>query len=336
MTARVPPGDGRDLDPVAIGREVLAREAEVLTALAGTLGEPFRRAVEILENAAGRIILTGVGKSGLVGTKIAATLTSVGSPAFFLHPTEALHGDLGIVNPGDVVIALSKSGRSTELLHLLPYFKRLGLPVIAVAESADSPLGRDADVVLELGKIEEACSLDLVPTASTTATLALGDALAVALLRRRGLTEEDFAVVHPGGVIGRLAARRVMDLMKGEDALPRLADTVSLREALVEIVDKGLGITTLTAADGRLSGVLTDGDLKRILLGPDGDRALNQPVARYMSRTPRTIPPEALVAAAVREMETPRPGPVTSLVVVSGGRPVGIVHLHDCLRAEPA
>lgn len=289
----------------------------------------------LLENASGRVIVTGVGKSGLVGSKIAATLTSVGTPAYFLHPTEALHGDLGMVTGEDVVLAISKSGRSTELLSLLPHFKRVGMPLVVIVQSADSPLGREADTVIEMGKIEEACSLDLVPTSSTTATLAIGDALAVSLLRRRGLTPEDFAFVHPGGLIGRQAARRVRDLMKGGDRLPVLSQDASLRESLVEIVDKGLGVTCLVDGAGTLTGILTDGDLKRILLGPDGGDALEEPVRKFMTRSPRTIPPQALAAAAVREMETPAPGPVTCLVVLEDGKPLGIVHLHDCLKLEP-
>jgi arabinose-5-phosphate isomerase len=325
-----------ELDPLQVGRDVLEREAAALYAVRDRLGDSFRRAVQLLESVSGRIILVGVGKSGLVAAKVAATLTSVGSPAFFLHPTDALHGDLGIVNAGDVVIAFSKSGRSRELLQLLPFFQRLGVPVLSIVESADSPLGKESQVALDLGRIEEACSLDLVPTASTTAALAVGDALAVALLRRRGLRAEDFAVVHPGGVIGRLAARRVNTVMKSGAALPVLPDTASLREALTTIVEKGLGMTTLVDTRGDLSGVLTDGDLKRIFLGPDGSGALDQPVSRYMSRSPRTIAPDASIAAAVREMETPRPGPVTSLVVIQGAKPLGILHLHDCLRVEPA
>jgi arabinose-5-phosphate isomerase len=330
----VPAGDPSERDPLAIAREVLDREAAALAAVRDRLGPTFVRAVTLLEAVAGRIIVTGVGKSGLIGSKIAATLTSVGSPAFFLHPTEALHGDLGIVGPHDVGIAISKSGRSTELLQLVPYFKRVGMGLIAVVETADSPLGHEADVVIELGRIEEACSLDLVPTSSTTATLAVGDALAVALLRRRGLTAEDLAFVHPGGLIGRQAARRVGDAMKGGKTLPVLSETATLREALLEIVDKGLGMTCLVDASGDLSGVLTDGDLKRILLGPGGDHPLHGEVTRFMTRNPRTIGAEALVATAVREMEAPRPGPVTSLVVVNGTKPIGIVHLHDCLRTD--
>lgn len=327
-----PGNQGSDRDPLTIGKEVIAREAEALLSI--HLDASFARAVEILENASGRVIVTGVGKSGLIGAKIAATLTSVGSPAFFLHPTEALHGDLGIVGANDVVLAVSKSGRSAELLHLIPYFKRVGTPIVAIVCTDDCPLARDAEVVIELGRIEEACSLDLVPTASTTAALAVGDALAVALLRRRGLTEDDFVFVHPGGMIGRRATRRVRELMKGEDKLPVLSETVTLREALVEIVEKGLGVTTLVDEAGFLSGVLTDGDLKRILLGPSGDHALGEPVRQFMSKKPRMIMPDALVAAAVREMEAGPPGPVTSLVVIENERPVGIVHLHDCLRAE--
>jgi arabinose-5-phosphate isomerase len=322
------------LDPLAIAREVLGKEAGAVLALAERLGPSFSEAVELLERSRGRAIVIGVGKSGMVGAKLAATLTSTGCPAFFLHPTDALHGDLGIVGPGDVVVALSKSGRSAELLHLLPFLKRLDVPVIAIVESEDSPLGREATLVVELGKVEEACSLDLVPTTSTTLAMAVGDALAVALLRRRGLTPEDFAYVHPGGLIGRLAARRVHELMHGGTALPAIHQDSSLREALVEIVDKGLGITTLHDDGGSLVGVLTDGDLKRILLGPEGERPLTAPVSRFMSATPRTIAPEAMVAVAVRLMEDRRPGPVTSLVVVDGPRAVGILHLHDCLRAE--
>ena len=325
-----------ELDPLHIARDVLEREGNAVLEVRERLGDSFRRAVEILESATGRIILVGVGKSGLIAAKVAATLTSVGRPAFFLHPTDALHGDLGIVNAGDVALVFSKSGRSAELLMLLPFFQRLGVPVVAVVAFADSPLGKDATCVLELGHIEEACSLDLVPTASTTAALAVGDALAVALLRRRGLHPEDFAFVHPGGVVGRSAARRVRSVMKSGAALPVISDSATLREALRVIVEKGLGMTTLVDGTGQLSGVLTDGDLKRIFLGADGGEALGHSVSRYMSRHPRTIDPESSIAAAVREMETPRPGPVTALVVVQGTKPIGILHLHDCLKIEPA
>lgn len=321
-----------DANALDIGREVLAREAQALAAVRDRLGESFSRAVELLEGTGGRVIVTGVGKSGLVGSKIAATLTSTGSPASFLHPTEALHGDLGVVGERDVVLAISKSGRSPELLALLPHFKRVGAKVVAVAEAADSPLGREADVVIELGPVEEACSLDLVPTSSTTAVMAVGDALAVALLRRRGLTAEDFAFVHPGGLLGRKVSRRVADLMHGGDALPLLPESATLREALVVIMEKGLGIAVVVDGEGRLRGVLTDGDLKRILLGPESDQALGEPVSKFANPRPRVVEPDAMIATAVRLMETRDPGPVTCLVAVEGSRPVGVLHLHDCLR----
>ena len=326
----------RSLDPLAVGREVLGREVEALRGVMERLGPGFAEAVALLEPARGRVIVSGVGKRGLVGAKIAATLTSTGTPSFFLHPTDALHGDLGIVGAQDVLLVVSKSGRSAELLHLLPYMRRLGAPIVAIVESAKTPLAESADVVIELGRIEEACSLDLVPTSSTTAAMAVGDALAVALFRRRGLTAEDFAFVHPGGLIGRQVARRVRDLMHGGEKLPRIPEASTLRDALVEIVEKGLGVTTVVDGAGRLLGILTDGDLKRILLGPHGEGALRQPVTLFMTHGPRSIDPDALVAAAVRLMEERRPGAVTSLVVVEAGAPVGILHLHDCLRAESA
>src|SRR5262245_58685829 len=229
-----------ELDPLRIGRDVLDRESAALIQVRERLGDSFRRAVELLEGASGRIILVGVGKSGCVAAKVAATLTSVGRPAFFLHPTDALHGDLGIVNAGDVALVFSKSGRSAELLMLLPFFQRLGVPVVAVVASADSPLGKEATCVLELGHIEEACSLDLVRTASAAPALAIGDALAVALLRRRGHKPEDFALVHPGGEVGRSAARQVGSVMKSGAALPVISETATLKETLAVIIEKGL------------------------------------------------------------------------------------------------
>jgi len=324
----------RDLDPLEIAQGVLAREAGGLAAVAAGLGESFREAVALIESSRGRLVVTGVGKSGLVGAKIAATLTSTGTSAYFLHPTEAVHGDLGIVRAEDMVLALSRTGRSVELLQLLPHFERLDTPLLAIVQDAHSPLAEHARVVVELGPMEEACSLGVVPTTSAVAMMAVGDALAVALLRRRGLTREDFAFVHPGGVIGRQVGRRVRDLMHGGAAFPSVPDTATLRDALVEIMEKGLGIVTVLDASGALAGVLTDGDLKRILLGGEGEGVLEEPVVRSMNRSPRTIAPDALVAAAVRLMEAPRPGAVTSLIVVEGDHPFGVIHLHDCLRAE--
>ncbi len=324
----------RDRDPLHIGRDVLEREAQALLTVRDRLGPSFAEAVALLESTGGRILVTGVGKSGAIGAKIAATLTSIGSPATYLHPTDALHGDLGIVREGDVLLAISKSGGSAEILDMVPHVRRRGARILVVVQDAGSPLAREADVAIALGPLEEACSLDLVPTSSTTATLAVGDALAVALLRRRGLTQEDFAFVHPGGLIGRRIASRVRELMHGGDQLPVVSVDATLRDGLVTIVEKGLGMTTVTDATGRLRGVLTDGDLKRILLAPGGDQAMAAPIATVMTASPRTIDPEALIATAVRRMEAREPGPVTSLVVVESGEPVGILHLHDCLRLD--
>jgi arabinose-5-phosphate isomerase len=334
MSTNPPSGPPAALDPLEIAREVLRRESEALAGLADSLGESFTRTVELLEASAGRVIVTGVGKSGLVGGKIAATLVSTGTSAFFLHPTEAIHGDLGVVTSGDVVLALSKSGRSVELLQLMPHFQRLGPPVVAVVGDAASPLAREANLVLDVGPLEEACSLDLVPTTSTTAFMALGDALAVTLFRRRGLRPEDFAFVHPGGVIGRQVSRRVRDLMHEGEALPRVRVGATVREALVEIVEKGLGVTTVVEEDGSLAGILTDGDLKRMLLRNQAATLLEEPVGRFMTRAPRTIEPEKLVATAVRRMEKRAPGAVTCLVVIDGDAVVGVIHLHDCLQVE--
>lgn len=326
------PGTAADI--LSLARDVLTKEIAALNTLRGELGEAFVDAVELLESKKGRVIVTGVGKSGLVGKKIAATLTSTGTPAVFLHPTEALHGDLGLVGSQDVVLALSKSGRSAELLYMIPHARRMGAAVVAVVTQKDCPLAGDADVVLTLGNVEEACSLDLVPTSSSTATMALGDALAVVLFKRRGLTEEDFAFVHPAGLIGKKLTRRVHELMHCGDALPRVPASATLRDALVEIVSKGLGLTTVVDGAGGLAGILTDGDLKRILLAQDNGNPLPEPVERFMTRRPATIGPQALIAQAVRLMEDHHPSPISSLVVVESGSLLGILHLNDCLRLE--
>jgi arabinose-5-phosphate isomerase len=241
-----------------------------------------------------------------------------------------VHGDLGIVSGKDAALLLSKSGETPELLALLPAFRRRGVPTIAMTGSPVSSLARSADHVIDLGRPREACPEDMVPTSTTTAALAMGDALAIVLLRLRGFTREDFVFLHPGGVLGGMALLRVEERMHRGDSLPSVPETASLHEALLEILGKRLGMTTVVDASGRLAGVLADGDLKRILLRGAFDMA--QPVATVMSRTPRTIGPEALVAQAVRRMEENEGGAITSLVVTGpGGEPIGVIHLHDCL-----
>ena len=316
-----------------IARQVLAAEAEALAGLLNGLDERFVAAVETLLSAEGRVIVTGMGKSGLVGAKIAATFRSTGTPAFFLHPAEAMHGDLGLLTKDDVVLAISKSGRTAELAQLLPLIERLGPPIVAMVGDENSPLARAARVVLPLGRGREAGPGDLVPTSSSIAAMALGDALAIALMNRRGFDEASLAFVHAGGVIGRQAGLTVRDLMHSGEALPVVRESATLREALLEIIRRKLGMTTVAGADGRLAGILTDGDLKRILLSPMGEGALQRPVADLMSRHPRTIEADAPVAGAVRVMEDPARGPITSLVVIdSEGRAEGVIHLHDCLK----
>jgi arabinose-5-phosphate isomerase len=319
-------------DPLELAREVVRVEAAAVAALESRLGADFTKAVETLADCRGKIVVSGVGKSGLIGQKIAATLTSTGTPAVFLHPADALHGDAGLFARGDAGLFLSKSGATEELLALLPYVERLGIPVVAVVSQPGSPLARRSAAAIVLGPVTEACPLDLTPTTSVTLTQVVGDCLAVALMQLRGFKPEDFRYLHPGGVIGRAASRRVRELMHGGDTLPRVFEATKLRDVMLEIMDKRLGITTVLAADGTLAGVVSDGDFKRILLRNADPWGLA--AADVMSRTPSTIGPEELVATAVRVMEDRPQGPITALVVVDERRaPLGVLHLHDCLRA---
>ncbi len=279
--------------------------------------------------ASGRVVVTGMGKSGHVAGKIAATLASTGTPAFFLHPAEANHGDIGMIAGGDVVVALSYSGETAEVLGIVPYLRRLAVPLVALTGSDTSSLARLATVHLDVSVAEEACPLNLAPTASTTATLAMGDALAVALLGMRGFTEEDFARSHPGGSLGRRLLTRVADVMHGDDAVPRVSPATSVREGLLEMSAKGLGMTTVVDANGRLCGIFTDGDLRRAL-----DRRIDvhgTAISEVMTRGGRTIGPEALAVDAARLVEDYR---ITSLVVVDAEqRVVGALNIHDLIRA---
>jgi arabinose-5-phosphate isomerase len=319
-------------DLLALAREVVRAEAAAVAGLESKLDQRFVAAVETLHGCRGKVVVSGVGKSGLIAHKLAATLTSTGTPAVFLHPADALHGDAGIFTPGDVALFLSKSGASDELLALMPYLERHGIPLVSVVAEPDSPLGRRSAVCLVTGPLREVCPMDLTPTTSVTVAQVLGDCLVVALLERRGFQAEDFRFLHPGGVIGRAAARRVEELMHQGEALPRVGEGAALREMMLEIMDKRLGITTVVDGAGRLAGVVTDGDFKRILVAHPDPWGLK--AGEVMTREPSTIAKDALVAAAVRLMEERPAGPVTALVVVDQDRvPIGILHLHDCLRA---
>lgn len=311
------------------GRRVLEIEARAVAELAQRLGESFTLAVDLLANCRGKIVVTGMGKSGIICRKIAATLTSTGSPAVFLHAAEGAHGDAGVFVKGDAVLALSHSGETEEVVRLLPILKRLELPLVAMTGRIESTLGRAADVVLDVGVAEEACPLGLAPTASTTAALALGDALAVALLERKGFRAEDFAVLHPGGFLGKRFLK-VRDLMHTGDAVPLVSPDSSFPAVLSEITGKRLGITGVVDGSGALVGVITDGDLRRGL-----ERIENIRSARardLMTTNPKTISAEALAVSAVAEMER---FSITALFIVAepSRRPLGIVHLHDLLKA---
>lgn len=310
-------------------RGVLRLEAEAILALCDRLDESFPRALDVLYACQGRVVVSGMGKSGLIGRKIAATLASTGTPAFFLHPAEGSHGDLGMVVRSDVFMALSNSGETAEVLHLLPVVKRLGVPVLALTGRRSSTLARYSDVVLECGVAREAGGFGLVPTASTTVALALGDALAVALLERRGFREEDFRVVHPGGAIGRRPLLRVGDLMRTGGALPQVAPHTPAPGVLEEMSGKGLGMTAVTEGAGRLVGVITDGDVRRFLLRGG---QVSQALARdFMTPYPKRIERHALAAQAVQRMECAK---ITVLFIVDEtGVLEGVIHLHDLLQA---
>jgi arabinose-5-phosphate isomerase len=314
---------------IEMGRDALRIEARAVAALVDRLGADFESACRMLLACTGRVVVSGVGKSGHVGGKIAATLASTGTPAFFLHAAEASHGDLGMVAKGDVVLAISYSGETTELLTILPLFKRMGAPLIAMTGNPQSTLAREADAHLDVSVPAEACPLNLAPTASTTATLAMGDALAVALLKHRGFTEADFARSHPGGALGRRLLLRVSDVMRTGDDLPMVGPDTPLPEGLLEMSRKRLGMTAVVDADRRVVGIFTDGDLRRAL-----DRRIDVQKARMadvMTRGSRSIGPHELAAEAVLMMEKYS---VNGLLVRdAGGVLIGALNVHDLLRA---
>jgi arabinose-5-phosphate isomerase len=314
-------------DPVAVGRRVLACEAEALGVMGEGLGQPFAEAVARIAALKGRVVVTGVGKSGHVGRKIASTLASTGTPALFVHAGEASHGDLGMIGADDAVLALSKSGEARELADVIAYAKRFSIPLIAMTADADSALGRAADHLLLLPNAGEATDEALnAPTVSTTLQVALGDALAVALLEQRGFTHHDFKVFHPGGKLGA-ALRSVRELMHGLGELPLVGLQTPMREALLVMTEKRFGVVGVTDAEGRLAGVFTDGDLRRHF-----DGLTDHTTEEVMTRAPKTVTPTALAAEALALMQ----GRITVLFVVEDERPVGVIHIHDLLRSGVA
>ena len=312
-----------------LGRAVIELEAEAVAALAARIDEGFARACQLMLACAGRVVVVGMGKSGHIGGKIAATLASTGTPAFFVHPGEASHGDLGMITPPDVVIAISNSGETAEILTILPMIKRMGAKLISLTGNPQSSLARQADVNLNVGVALEACPLNLAPTSSTTATLVMGDALAVALLKSRGFTPDDFARSHPGGKLGRRLLLYVSDIMHAGDRIPLVKEDASLREALLEMTGKGLGMTGVIDPDGRLRGIYTDGDLRRTL--NKGIDVYNAGIAEVMTRNPKTTHADKLAAETVQLMQTYN---ISGLFVVDENQRVtGALNMQDLLKA---
>ena len=313
-----------------IARRVLRIEAQALNDLCGRLNGSFDRAVELLLGCDGRVVVTGMGKSGLIGRKISGTLSSTGTPSFFLHPAEALHGDLGMLARGDALLAISYGGETPEILNLLETLKRLQMPIVTMTGNERSTLAEASEVVLDVSVQEDACTLNLAPTASTTVAMALGDALAIALLERRGFQPDDFAALHPAGRLGKRLLR-VEHLMHKGETMPRVSPETPMPATFYEMSAKKLGMTTVTTEDGKLAGIITDGDLRR-LMEKHGGATLSMTAGDCMIRTPQTIGPGLLASEALNLMEKRK---ITSVVVVDGeGRVLGVVHLHDLWTLE--
>ncbi len=311
------------------GKEVIRIEAQAVAGLEQKIDEGFYKAVELICESTGGVVLTGMGKSGIIARKIVATLNSTGTDAQFLHPSEAAHGDLGMVKPGGVLICISKSGDTEEIRELVPLVRRIGVKIIAMVGNVQSHLAQQSDIVLDISVPEEACPHDLAPTASTTAALAMGDALAVALLDKRKFTREDFARFHPGGTLGKKLLLTVREIMVQGHDIPIVRDEVPLSEAIYVITSKRLGATCVVNGDGTLEGIITDGDLRRLLQRTQNISNLR--ASEAMTKNPKTISGEMLAADALREMETYN---ITQLIVLDGkNKPVGIVHLHDLVKA---
>lgn len=320
--------DSGAVNSLAEGRRVLEIEARAVQALVQRLDERFTKAVDLLVQCKGKVVVSGMGKSGHIGQKIAATFASTGTSSFFLHPAEGVHGDLGMLARRDALVAISNSGETQELLQLLPYVKRSGIPIIGLTGRINSTLAKNADVALDVSVEEEACPMGLAPTASTTATLALGDALAVALLQKREFKEEDFARFHPGGTLGRRLLVKVKDLMHADADIPVVEASVGGMAAMLEMTAKKLGMTTVVDQEGALVGVITDGDLRRCI--QRGTDLVKMTAGELASQNPKTIGPDELAATAVEFMER---FSITTLVVTEDGRTVrGVIHLHDLLK----
>jgi len=314
---------------IAVGKRVIRIESEAVSALESHIDERFAQAVELIYRSKGRVVVTGMGKSGAIARKIVATLNSTGTPSLFLHPSDAVHGDLGMVRSEDVVICISKSGNTQELQELLPMFRRIGVPIICMVGNLFSTLAENADVVLDVSVHEEACPLDLAPTASTTAALAMGDALAVALLERRNFTAEDFARFHPGGILGKRLLLKVEEMMVSGSAVPIVHKDVLLKDAIIEMTSKRLGATCVVDEKGILVGIITDGDLRRLLQRTTD--VVNLRAETVMTTKPKVIAKDALAVTALQVMESFN---ITQLVVVDEvHHPIGMIHLHDLVKA---
>jgi len=315
-------------DIIKKGKEVIRIEAESVANLIEKVGKDFAEAVEIIYESEGRVVLTGMGKSGLIARKIVATMNSTGTAAIYLHPTDALHGDLGMVRKEDVVIILSKSGTTDELERLFPMFKRLGVKIIAMSGNKDSDLAVESNIFLNISVKEEACPLDLAPTSSTTATLAMGDALAVALLEKRNFTLEDFAFLHPGGSLGKRLSLKIKEIMISGEGVPIVTENAELKDVIFEMTSKRLGTTSVVDADGKLKGVITDGDLRRLL---ERTMDINGLAAKdVMSKNPKVMQADYLASFALQQMENYH---ITTLIIIDEkNNPTGIVHLHDLIK----
>lgn len=321
--------ESRDVEE--IGRGVIAAEIKGLQELRSSLGLEFRKAVQMILECRGKVIVCGIGKSGIAARKIAATLSSTGTPAVYLHPVDAAHGDMGMIATEDLFLAVSKSGKNDEITKLVPFLKSLGVKMIAITAEPQSPLAAESEVVLSTEARREACPMDIVPTTSTTAAIVLGDALAVAVLRSRNFGWQDFARLHPSGVLGKRLSLTVGELMHKGEEVPIVGLETSLQEALFEIANKRLGCTGIVDSEGRLAGIITDGDLKRILI--KNPSALSERVCNLMTRVPRTSKANDLAVEALNRMEMDPRGPVTQLFVVDDeNRPLGVIHIHDIIR----